>query len=119
VRADAVRPALPGRRHRPRRPAHRRQGLNLAVNDVRLLADALVPLFGDGATDALDSYSEKAQLRVWRAQDFSNYVTQLLHYLGGGPFERHLRLARLEYLERSEAAARRLAENKVGLPAAP
>ena len=45
-------------------------------------------------------------------------MTQLLHDLGGGPFERGLQLARLEYLMRSEAAARVLAENYVGLPAA-
>ena len=44
-------------------------------------------------------------------------MTQLLHDLGGGPFQRGLQLARLDYLERSEAAARSLAENYVGLPA--
>ena len=55
--------------------------------------------------------------RVWRAQDFSNYMTQMLHDLGGGPFQRRMQLARLEYVERSEAAARSLAENYVGLPA--
>jgi p-hydroxybenzoate 3-monooxygenase len=44
-------------------------------------------------------------------------MTQLLHDLGGGPFERKLQLARLDYLERSEAAARMFAENYVGLPA--
>jgi p-hydroxybenzoate 3-monooxygenase len=46
-------------------------------------------------------------------------MTQLLHDLGDGEFGRNLQLARLEYLERSEAAARSLAENYVGLPAAP
>ena len=56
---------------------------------------------------------------MWRAQDFSNYMTQMLHDLGGGPFERQLQLARLEYIARSEAAARSLAENYVGLPAEP
>jgi p-hydroxybenzoate 3-monooxygenase len=55
---------------------------------------------------------------VWRAQDFSNYMTQLLHDLGGGAFQRGLQLARLEYIARSEAAARSLAENYVGLPQA-
>ncbi len=54
---------------------------------------------------------------MWQAQDFSNYMTQLLHDLGGGSFQRHLQLARLDYLERSEAAARSLAESYVGLPA--
>ena len=39
--------------------------------------------------------------------------------LGRGPFDRRLQLARLDYLDRSEAAARSLAENYAGLPAAP
>jgi p-hydroxybenzoate 3-monooxygenase len=94
------------------------KGLNLAVNDVRLLAAALADRYATGATARLERYSETALRRVWRAQDFSNYMTQLLHDLGGGPFERGLQLARLEYLTRSEAAARMLAENYVGLPAA-
>jgi p-hydroxybenzoate 3-monooxygenase len=93
------------------------KGLNLAVNDVRLLAPALVSLLRDGAGEALAGYSTAALRRVWRAQDFSNFMTQLLHDLGGGAFERALQLSRLDYLERSEAAARMLAENYVGLPA--
>jgi p-hydroxybenzoate 3-monooxygenase len=93
------------------------KGLNLAVNDVRLLAPALVAFLRDGSREALDGYSTAALRRVWRAQDFSNYMTQLLHDLGGGAFEHGLQLARLDYLERSEAAARMLAENYVGLPA--
>ena len=95
------------------------KGLNLAVNDVRLLAPGLTKLVRDGHTDLLDGYSAAALRRVWRAQDFSNYMTQMLHDLGGGPFERRLQLARIEYVERSEAAARSLAENYVGLPAEP
>jgi p-hydroxybenzoate 3-monooxygenase len=95
------------------------KGLNLAVNDVRLLAPAIAAFLRDGDETALDDYSTAALRRVWRAQDFSNYMTQLLHDLGGGPFERGLQLARLDYLERSEAAARSLAENYVGLPAEP
>jgi p-hydroxybenzoate 3-monooxygenase len=95
------------------------KGLNLAVNDVRLLADALRAFFGDnGSRTLLDAYSEHALRRVWRAQDFSNTMTQLLHDLGQGPFEQGLQRARLDYLGRSEAAARSLAENYVGLPTA-
>jgi p-hydroxybenzoate 3-monooxygenase len=95
------------------------KGLNLAVNDVRLLGAALRAYYADGSTAGLDGYTTAALRRVWRAQDFSNYMTQLLHDLGGGPFERRLQLARLDYLTRSEAAATSLAENYVGLPAAP
>jgi p-hydroxybenzoate 3-monooxygenase len=95
------------------------KGLNLAVNDVRLLAPAIASFLDDGSPEALAGYSTAALRRVWRAQDFSNYMTQLLHELGGGAFEHGLQLARLDYLERSEAAARMLAENYVGLPAEP
>jgi p-hydroxybenzoate 3-monooxygenase len=94
------------------------KGLNLAVNDVRLLAAALAELYADGSRAGLDAYTDNALRRVWRAQDFSNYMTQLLHDLGGGPFQHGLQRARLDYLGRSEAAARSLAENYVGLPAA-
>jgi len=95
------------------------KGLNLAVNDVRLLAAALQDHYATGSTDGLDRYSDHALRRVWRAQDFSNFMTQLLHDLGEGPFARRLQRARLEYIERSPAAARSLAENYVGLPSEP
>ena len=93
------------------------KGLNLAVNDVRLLAAALAGWYRSGSTDGLESYSDAALRRVWRAQDFSNYMTQLLHRLGCDMFEGKLQLARLDYLARSSAAATSLAENYVGLPA--
>jgi p-hydroxybenzoate 3-monooxygenase len=95
------------------------KGLNLALNDVRLLAAALADWYASGSTAGLDAYSQTALRRVWRAQDFSNYMTELLHDLGGGPFQRQLQLARLDYLARSPEAARSLAENYVGLPATP
>ena len=93
------------------------KGLNLAVNDVRMLGAALRDWYAGRSGAALDGYSDAALRRVWRAQDFSNYMTQLLHDLGGDPFQRRLQLARLDYLTRSEAAATSLAENYVGLPA--
>jgi len=93
------------------------KGLNLAVNDVRLLADGLVRHYRDGDSTGLDGYSAAALRRVWRAQDFSSYMTQLLHRLGGGAFEEGLQRSRLEYLARSPVAAHGLAENYAGLPA--
>jgi p-hydroxybenzoate 3-monooxygenase len=93
------------------------KGLNLAVNDVRLLAAAMLDWFGEGDSSRLDRYSETALRRVWRAQDFSNYMTTLLHQLGEGPYVEKLQLARLDYLERSKAAETTFAENYVGLPA--
>lgn len=93
------------------------KGLNLAVNDVRLLASALAGWYERADTSGLDGYSETALRRVWRAQDFSNYMTNLLHDLGEGPYIQRLQLSRLDYLQRSLAAETVFAENYVGLPA--
>ncbi len=93
------------------------KGLNLAVNDARLLAAALVEHYRRDSETRLRAYTQTALRRVWRAQDFSNYMTQLLHDLGHGPFDRRLQLSRLDYLERSPSAAESLAENYAGLPA--
>jgi p-hydroxybenzoate 3-monooxygenase len=94
------------------------KGLNLAVNDVRVLADALVAFLapGGGSATGLDAYSDTCLARVWRVQDFSTYMTTLLHRHGRDPFDDGLQRARLRYVTTSEAAARSLAENYVGLP---
>ena len=92
------------------------KGLNLAVNDVRVLADALVAWHGSGSTTGLDAYSDTCLDRVWRVQDFSTSMTTLLHRLDGDAFDAGLQRSRLRYVTSSEAAARSLAENYVGLP---
>jgi p-hydroxybenzoate 3-monooxygenase len=92
------------------------KGMNLAVADVRVLADALAAWFHTGSTERLDRYSDTCLRRVWRAQDFSSWMTALLHRSpDDDDFQLRLRQARLEYLAVSEAAARSLAENYVGL----
>jgi len=40
----------------------------------------------------------------------------MLHQLGDDPFDNQLQLSQLRYIVSSEAAARTLAENYVGLP---
>jgi p-hydroxybenzoate 3-monooxygenase len=92
------------------------KGLNLAVNDVRLMAAALCEHYCHGSDALLHSYSQTALRRVWRAQEFSNYMTMLLHRVEGD-FDRALQRARLDYVWRSDAAAHSLAENYAGLPA--
>jgi p-hydroxybenzoate 3-monooxygenase len=93
------------------------KGLNLAVNDARLLAAALITAYATGSRDALDGYSAAALRRVWRAQAFANELTEMLHDPGERAFGRGLQMARLDYLFRSSAAANSLAENYAGLPA--
>jgi p-hydroxybenzoate 3-monooxygenase len=97
-------------------PATGAKGLNLAVADVRVLARGLRAFFADGDERGLDAYSERCLRRVWRVQHFSWWMTQMLHRLDADdPFEAKLQRSQLEYVVRSEAAARTLAENYVGL----
>jgi p-hydroxybenzoate 3-monooxygenase len=92
------------------------KGLNLAVADVQVLAEALTTWFRGGDAAALDGYSERALRRVWRAEHFSWWMTSMLHRVHDDDgFERRLQLAQLEYVCSSEAAATTLAENYVGL----
>ena len=95
------------------------KGLNLAVNDVRLLAAALGERYASGSEELLERYSETALRRVWRAEEFSNYMTMLMHRLDGTGFDQALQRARFDYVWHSQAAAHSLAENYVGLPARP
>ena len=91
------------------------KGLNLAVADARTLAEALVQWYGGGGRDHLDAYSETCLRRVWRAEQFSYWMTSMLHRTRDDPFEQRLQLSQLRYVTSSEAAATSLAENYVGL----
>jgi p-hydroxybenzoate 3-monooxygenase len=91
------------------------KGLNLAIGDVRILAEALTAWFQSGRMDLLTSYSARCLSRVWRAQHFAWWMTTMLHLReGADEMERQLQLAQLEYVSRSQAAATSLAENYVG-----
>jgi p-hydroxybenzoate 3-monooxygenase len=97
-------------------PATGAKGLNLAIADVRLLAEALVHRYRTGRDDLLRAYSASCLRRIWRAEHFSWWMTSMLHRLpGGDPFDVKLQLSQLRYVTTSEAAARSLAENYVGL----
>ena len=85
------------------------KGLNLAIADVRVLAEGI-------ADGGLEHYSQHCLRRVWRAEHFSYWMTTMLHRLpGDDPFDVQLQLSQLRYTTTSRAAARSLAENYVGL----
>lgn len=93
------------------------KGLNLAVNDVRVLAEALAAFYREGDSGALDHYSTRCLRRVWRAEHFSWWMTSMLHRFDQeDAFQRKLQLAQLAYVTSSKAGATSLAENYVGLP---
>ncbi|MEW6688405.1 MAG: 4-hydroxybenzoate 3-monooxygenase, partial [Pseudomonadota bacterium] len=93
------------------------KGLNLAVADVRVLAEALAAFYENQSTEKLEAYSAIALRRVWKAQRFSWWMTSMLHrFPGGDAFQYRVQLAELDYVTGSPAASAALAENYVGLP---
>ncbi len=93
------------------------KGLNLAVADVVVLAEALRAWYREGDPAGLHHYSGRCLQRVWRVQEFSTGLTSLLHVdPGHDEFGRQLQRARQAYLVRSQAMRTSLAENYVGLP---
>jgi p-hydroxybenzoate 3-monooxygenase len=98
-------------------PATGAKGLNLAVHDVHKLAEALSAWYRKGSNELLEHYSRNCLDRVWRVQDFSSFMSLMLHrYSDDDGFRSRLQRAQLNYVCSSDAAARSLAENYVGLP---
>ncbi len=92
------------------------KGLNLAVADVSVLSDGLITFYKHGDRSVLDGYSHLALQRIWRAQEFSRAMTELLHHVPGQEFDERLQRARLEGLVASRAAMTTFCENYTGLP---
>jgi p-hydroxybenzoate 3-monooxygenase len=91
--------------------------MNLALADVLVLSRAFAEYYHSGAQDLLDRYSAVCLRRVWKAQRFSWWMTQLFHLdPSHNAFDRKRQLAELDYVTSSPAAARSLAENYAGLP---
>jgi p-hydroxybenzoate 3-monooxygenase len=93
------------------------KGLNLAVADVKVLADALERWFSTGNDSLLAAYSETCLRRVWHTQHFSWWMTSMLHRMPDDVdgFQAKLQIAQLDYVCASRAASTSLAENYVGL----
>jgi p-hydroxybenzoate 3-monooxygenase len=93
------------------------KGLNLAATDVKYLCNGLIEYYRDKSEAGIDRYSELALKRIWRAERFSWWFTQLMHrFPDDGPIVAKFQQAELDYLMHSEAGLRTIAENYVGLP---
>jgi len=93
------------------------KGMNLAMADIFVLDRALGRFYADGSTDLLDTYSETALRRVWRAQHFSWWMTSMLHrFEGASEFDEKRQLAELDLVTNTVPAATSLAQNYVGMP---
>jgi p-hydroxybenzoate 3-monooxygenase len=93
------------------------KGLNTAASDVHYLYTGLCQWYEDHDTKGIDDYSAKALLRIWKAERFSWWMTNLLHHFPDqSDFDIKMRGADLAYLRDSATAQHSLAENYVGLP---
>ena len=93
------------------------KGLNLAATDVKYLSSALSDYFRNKDHSGIDNYSERCLRRIWRAERFSWWFTNLMHrFPEGGAIAQKFQLAELDYLVNSPTALTTLAENYVGLP---
>jgi p-hydroxybenzoate 3-monooxygenase len=92
------------------------KGLNLAAADVTVLARAFEILHTGGDTSGLDGYSDACLRRVWRAEQFSYFMTTALHVdPAQSAFDTRLQLSQLDRIADSAHAAAELAENYVGV----
>jgi len=91
------------------------KGLNLALADVRVLAEVIERALLKNDLDALDEYGPRALDRVWKAQHFSYWMTTMLHALPAATdFDVRRQLGELRSVVGSEAGSRFLAEGYTG-----
>ncbi|MCA4997881.1 4-hydroxybenzoate 3-monooxygenase [Tsukamurella tyrosinosolvens] len=95
------------------------KGLNLALADVRVLAEVLERALGKRDLGALAEYSDRALARVWKAQHFSYWMTTMLHrHPGTSDFDERRQLAELASIVDSDNGSAYLAEGYTGWPTA-
>ncbi|ALU91080.1 4-hydroxybenzoate 3-monooxygenase [Herbaspirillum rubrisubalbicans M1] len=91
------------------------KGLNLAVGDVKRLAQGIEDFYRTSNEQGLASYTEQALKRIWRAEYFSWWMTSMLHtFEDASPFQQQIQRAELENVVNSRALSTALAENYVG-----
>ena len=91
------------------------KGLNSAISDVTMLAAALIENFA-GHDSKLKIYGGGALDRQWRTQQFSQWMTEMLHrHPSGSDFDYRSQLGELAYVTGSTYAMQMLAEQYTGL----
>ncbi len=93
------------------------KGMNLAIADVRVLADGLDRQLNRGDGQALERYSQVCLARIWNAQRFSWWMTSMLHrFPDQDDYQYRIARADLNHLLVSDSYQQMFAENYTGLP---
>ncbi len=93
------------------------KGLNTAASDVHYLFEGFKSWYGSQDSAGLDTYSQRALARVWKAERFSWWFSSLMHrFPDQSDFDLRMQQSELEFLRTNDAAQKAFAENYVGLP---
>lgn len=93
------------------------KGLNTAASDVHYLFTGLRDHYAQQDSTGLEAYSQKALARVWKAERFSWWFSQLMHrFPDQSEFDQRMQHAEMAFLRSNTAAQQAFAENYVGLP---
>lgn len=91
------------------------KGMNLAFSDVLWLNQALRAFFASGSEELMNAYPENALKRIWKAQNYSYWLTTMLHIAPEtSEFDKRRTLGELYSITQSRAAETYLAEGYVG-----
>jgi p-hydroxybenzoate 3-monooxygenase len=89
--------------------------MNLAISDVLWLNQALRSFFATGSEALMDAFPANASKRIWRAQQFSYWMTTMLHVApDASDFDRLRSLGELHSVTGSTAGQQYLAEAYTG-----
>jgi p-hydroxybenzoate 3-monooxygenase len=95
------------------------KGMNLALYDVDVLAQALISATRDNDTTALQNYSNTCLPHIWKYQEFAVWMTDMMHDAGDpkqhGTFYQMVARARLDNLFNSQTSARLHSEYQRGM----
>ncbi|UMP04852.1 4-hydroxybenzoate 3-monooxygenase [Amycolatopsis sp. EV170708-02-1] len=124
LRGEVLSPMSHGRLHLLGDAAHivppmSAKGMNLALHDADVFADALIHYYEKGDTGRLDAYSDNRLREVWNYQAFATWFTDTVHDAGDpsyrGEFRHRVARADFDRLYTSATANRLLSEFVAGL----
>ena len=93
------------------------KGLNTAASDIHYLYSGLLQFYFDSDSEGINQYSERALIRIWKAERFSWATTNLLHrFPDQSAFDLKIQQADVNFLRENKEAQAVFAQNYVGLP---
>jgi p-hydroxybenzoate 3-monooxygenase len=99
------------------------KGMNLALADAAVFVEGVRAFYEHNDDSRLSSYSQRCLPRIWRAQEFSNWMLSIMLSPTPGQsdsaFMHQLQIARLERLRTSRTAAASYAQDYIGYDVVP